>query len=121
MFRQEGGSQVEDRRWYLQDRTWEAAMIQSDIGTRGGDSRPPTVIGREHSKPRTGGWFPCSGRRGTAMWWTGYGTSKTKEMIQSDVDTGAATVDHQQQKQLKSNHRKRTVERRDGSAWWRTW
>ena len=80
MFRQEGESQVEDRRWYLQDLTWEAEMIQRDIGTRGGDSRPPTVIGRgmgEHSKPRTGGWCPCSGRRGTARWWTGYGTSKT--------------------------------------------
>ena len=33
---------------------------------------------------------------------------------------GAVTVDQQQQKQLKSYHRKRTVERRDGSAWWRT-
>ena len=45
-FRQEGESQVEDRRWYLQDLTWEAEMIQRDISTRGGDSRPPTVIGR---------------------------------------------------------------------------
>ena len=31
---------------------------------------------------------------------------------------GAETVDPQQQKQLPSKQRKRTVERRDGSAWW---
>ena len=43
MFRQEGDSQVEDRRWYKQDQTWEAEIIPSDIDTRGRDSRPPTA------------------------------------------------------------------------------
>ena len=38
MLRQEGDSQVEDRRWYQQDHTWEAEMIPSDIDTRGRDN-----------------------------------------------------------------------------------
>ena len=43
MFRQEGGNQVEDRRWHQQEYLWEAEMIPSDIDMGGRDSRPPTA------------------------------------------------------------------------------
>ena len=43
MFRQEGGNQVEDRRWHQQEYTWGAEMIPSDIDMGGRDSRPPSA------------------------------------------------------------------------------